>query len=58
MSWGSESLDMISDELGELFEGDSADTCSGKFSCMLMGAEQRVLHMHTWEWNFLFTELA
>ena len=58
MSWGSESLDMISDELGELFEGDSADTCSGNFLRMLMGAEQRVLHMHTWEWNFLFTELA
>ena len=28
---------MTSEGLGEMFEGDSADTCNGKFSLMLMG---------------------
>ena len=28
---------MTSDGLGEMFEGDSADTCSEKFPLMLMG---------------------
>ena len=28
--------------LGEMFEGDSADTCNGKFSFNLMGVKQRV----------------
>jgi hypothetical protein len=28
---------MTSEGLGEMFEGDSADMCAGKFSLMLMG---------------------
>ena len=28
---------MTSEGLGEMFEGDSADTCGGKFPLMLMG---------------------
>ena len=28
---------MTSEGLGEMFEGDSADTCAGKFTLMLMG---------------------
>ena len=28
---------MTSEGLGEMFEGDSADTCAGKFSLMSMG---------------------
>ena len=28
--------------VGEMFEGDSADTCGGKFPLMLIGVEQRV----------------
>ena len=28
---------MTSEGLGEMFEGDSADTCAGKFPLMLMG---------------------
>ena len=28
---------MTSEGLGEMFEGDSADTCSGKFPLMSMG---------------------
>ena len=33
----SETLDMSSNQLGMVFEGDSADTCGGKFSHMSMG---------------------
>ena len=29
---------MTSEGLGEMFEGDSADTCTGKFPLTLMGA--------------------
>ena len=29
--------DMTSEELGEMFEGDCADTCDGKFPLVLMG---------------------
>jgi hypothetical protein len=32
-------LDMASEGLGEIFEGDSADTCTGKFPLMLMGGQ-------------------
>ena len=28
---------MTSEGLGEMFEGDSADTCAGKFPLVLMG---------------------
>ena len=28
---------MTSEGLGEMFEGDSADTCAGKFALVLMG---------------------
>jgi hypothetical protein len=31
LSYGSETLDMTSEVLGDMFEGDSADTCAGKF---------------------------
>jgi hypothetical protein len=30
-------LDMTPEGLGEMFKGDSADTCTGKFSLMSMG---------------------
>ena len=30
-------MDMTSEGLGDIFEGDSADTCGGKFLLMLMG---------------------
>ena len=33
----SETFDTSSKQLGEMFEGDFADTCCGKFSLMLMG---------------------
>ena len=33
---------MTSEGLGEMFEGDSADTCGGKFLLPSMGAERRV----------------
>ena len=33
---------MSCDRLGEMFKGDSADTCVKKFPLMSMGAEQRV----------------
>jgi hypothetical protein len=34
---GSETSDMTSKGFGEMFEGDSADTCAGKFPLVLMG---------------------
>ena len=30
---------MTSDQLGEMFEGDSADTCAEKFPLMSMGGQ-------------------
>ena len=36
---GSETSDMTSEGLGELFEGDSADTCAGKFPLVVMGGQ-------------------
>ena len=36
LSKGSETSGMNSEGLGEMFEGDSADTCGGNFSLMLM----------------------
>ena len=30
-------MDMNSEGLGEMFEGDSADMCAGKFPLILMG---------------------
>ena len=38
----SETSDMTSDGLGEMFEGDSADTCAGKFPLMSMGGRANV----------------
>ena len=40
---------MTSEGLGEMFEGDSADMCVGKFLLTSMGAEQRVSHAQTRE---------
>ena len=40
---------MTSEGLGEMFEGDSADTCAGKFPLTLMGAERRVSRAQTRE---------
>ena len=37
----SETLDMSSKQLGEMFEGDSANSCGGKFLLNLMGAKLR-----------------
>ena len=42
-------MDMTSEGLGDMFEGDSADTCGGKFPLVSMGAEQRVYHAQTRE---------
>ena len=40
---------MTSEGLGEMFEGDSADMCAGKFPLVSMGAERRVLRAQTRE---------
>ena len=37
LSYGSKTLYMTSEGLGEMFEGDSADMCAGKFPLVLMG---------------------
>ena len=40
LSFGFETSDMTSEGLGEMFEGDSANTCGGKFPfmyCVLVG---------------------
>ena len=37
LSIGSKTSDMTSEGLGEVFEGDSADTCGGKFPLVSMG---------------------
>ena len=42
LSESSNTLNMTSEGLGEMFEGDSADMCGGNFSLMSMGAEQSV----------------
>ena len=34
---------MTSEGLGEMFEGDSVDTCAGKFLLMLMGGKAESL---------------
>ena len=34
-----ETLDMTFEGLGEMFEGDSADTCGGQFPLVLMGGQ-------------------
>ena len=39
MSYGSETLDTTSERLGEMFKGDSADMCAGKFSLVSMGGQ-------------------
>ena len=36
LSLGSETSDMTSEGLGEMFKGDSADTCAGKFPLVSM----------------------
>jgi hypothetical protein len=38
---------MTFEGMGEMFEGDSADMCDGKFVLVLMGAERRVSHAQT-----------
>ena len=40
---------MTSEGLGEMFEGDSADTCAGKFPLTSMGAERWVSRAQTRE---------
>jgi hypothetical protein len=37
LSKGSKTSDMTSEVLGEVFEGDSADTCARKFPLVSMG---------------------
>jgi hypothetical protein len=39
LSQCSETSGMTSEGLGEMSEGDSADTCTGKFLLMLMGGQ-------------------
>jgi hypothetical protein len=46
---GFRSSDMTSEGLREMFEGDSADTCAGKFPLVSMGADRKVLHAQTQE---------
>ena len=38
---------MTSEGLGEMFEGDSADMCAGKFPLVPMGVERRVSRVQT-----------
>ena len=40
---------MTSEGLGEMFEGNSADTHAGKFPLVPMGAERSVPRARTWE---------
>ena len=40
---------MTSKGLGEMFEGDSADTCAGKFPLVSMGGKRRVSRAQTRE---------
>ena len=40
----SEISDMTSEGLGEMFEGDSADMCAGKFPLMSMGGQAEGPH--------------
>ena len=40
---------MTSEGLGEVFEGDYADMCAGKFPLVSMGAERRVSRVQTRE---------
>ena len=40
---------MTSEGLGEMFEGDSADMCAGKFLLVSMGAKRRVSRAQTQE---------
>ena len=40
---------MTSEGLGEMFEGDSADKCAGKFPLVLIWAERRVSRAQTRE---------
>ena len=37
LSYGSETLDMTSEGLGEMFKGDSADTCAEKLPLVSIG---------------------
>ena len=39
LSYDSETLDTTSEGLGEMFEGNSADTCAGKIPLVPRGAE-------------------
>jgi hypothetical protein len=39
LSNGSKTSDMTSKGLGEVFEGESADMCAGKFPLVLMGGQ-------------------
>ena len=43
LSLGSETSDMTSQGLGEMFEGDSADTCAETFPLVSMGGQEDVL---------------
>ena len=54
---------MTSEGLGEMFEGDSADTCTRKFQLMLMGGLAEGLAcadpgtQHEWKFLILFVVL-
>ena len=41
-----ETLDMTSERLGEMFKGDSADMCAGKFPLVSMGGRADTSSMH------------
>ena len=43
---GSETSDMTSEGLGEILEGDSADTCGRKFPLVSMGGRADMLSVH------------
>ena len=44
---------MTSEELGEMFEGDSADTCTGKFPVVSMGGQAEGLFFLCSKYVFL-----
>ena len=56
---------MTSEGLGEMFEGNSADSCAGKFPLMLMGgraeglacADLGATTIHRREWIFLCLQI-
>jgi hypothetical protein len=47
---GSKTYDITSEGLGEVFKGESADTCDGKFPLVSMGGERTVKRVSQTKW--------